>query len=115
MQTFQPDVVVLNAGFAHVIGFGPIIMGAEDVLKTHFVLPEAQIVATHMEAINHCLLTRAALKEYAFDNQIAQFVNVPEDGETLTFNANRGIVCARLPSPLSPWKISARFIFRCRA
>lgn len=33
MQTFQPDVVVLNAGFAHVIGFGPIIMGAEDVLK----------------------------------------------------------------------------------
>ncbi|WP_196209771.1 MBL fold metallo-hydrolase [Citrobacter sp. Res13-Sevr-PEB04-36] len=85
MQTFQPDVVVLNAGFAHVIGFGPIIMGTEDVLKTHFVLPEAQIVATHMEAINHCLLTRAALKEYAFDNQIAQFVNVPEDGETLTF------------------------------
>ncbi|HGY3716505.1 TPA: MBL fold metallo-hydrolase [Citrobacter gillenii] len=85
MQTFQPDVVVLNAGFAHVIGFGPIIMGAEDVLKTHFVLPEAQIVATHMEAINHCLLTRAALKEYVFDNQIAQFVNVPEDGETLTF------------------------------
>lgn len=85
MQTFQPDVVVLNAGFAHVISFGPIIMGAEDVLKTHFVLPEAQIMATHMEAINHCLLTRAALKEYAFDNQIAQFVNVPEDGETLTF------------------------------
>lgn len=85
MRTFQPGVVILNAGFAHVIGFGPIIMGAEDVLKTHFVLPEAQIVATHMEAINHCLLTRAALKEYARDNQIAQFVNVPEDGETLTF------------------------------
>ena len=85
MRTFQPGVVILNAGFAHVIGFGPIIMGAEDVLKTHFTLPEAQIVATHMEAINHCLLTRAALKEYACDNQIAQFVNVPEDGETLTF------------------------------
>ena len=42
-------------------------------------------MATHMEAINHCLLTRAALKEYACDNQIAQFVNVPEDGETMTF------------------------------
>ncbi|MBI1677054.1 MBL fold metallo-hydrolase [Citrobacter portucalensis] len=85
MRTFQPGVVIVNAGFAHVIGFGPIIMGAEDVLKTHFTLPEAQIVATHMEAINHCLLTRAALKEYTCDNQIAQFVNVPEDGETLTF------------------------------
>nr|ELJ1592211.1 MBL fold metallo-hydrolase [Escherichia coli] len=48
-------------------------------------LPEAQIVATHMEAVNHCLLTRDALKEYARDNQIIEFVNVPEDGETLTF------------------------------
>lgn len=82
---YQPDVVVLNAGFAHVIGFGPIIMGAEDVLKTHFTLPQAHIVATHMEAINHCLLTRAALREYARDNQIAEYVHVPEDGETLTF------------------------------
>lgn len=85
MSTFQPDVVVVNAGFAHVLGFGPIIMGAEDVLKTHFALPQAQIVATHMEAINHCLLTRDALRQYARDNQIAGFVNVPEDGETLTF------------------------------
>ncbi|HFZ8993950.1 TPA: MBL fold metallo-hydrolase [Citrobacter freundii] len=85
MTRYQPDVVILNAGFAHVIGFGPIIMGAEDVLKTHFMLPDAQIVATHMEAINHCLLTRAALREYAHDNQIAEYVHVPEDGETLTF------------------------------
>ncbi|WP_404873272.1 MBL fold metallo-hydrolase, partial [Klebsiella pneumoniae] len=27
----RPDVVVLNAGYAHVIGFGPIIMGKEDL------------------------------------------------------------------------------------
>lgn len=84
MRTFQPGVVIVNAGFAHVIGFGP-LSWARKMLKTHFTLPEAQIVATHMEAINHFLLTRAALKEYACDNQIAQFVNVPEDGETLTF------------------------------
>ena len=82
---FQPDVVVLNAGLAHVIGFGAIIMGAEDVLKTHLTLPDAQIVAVHMEALNHCLLTRAALREYVHDNQIAESVRVPEDGETLTF------------------------------
>lgn len=85
MTAFKPDVVVLNAGFAHIVGFGPIIMGAEDVLKTHFTLPDAQIVAVHMEAINHCLLSRAALREYARDNEIAERVHVPEDGETLTF------------------------------
>ena len=27
LQKHQPDIVVLNAGYAHVIGFGPIIMG----------------------------------------------------------------------------------------
>lgn len=32
----RPDVVVLNAGYAHVIGFGPIIMGKEDLLNVHF-------------------------------------------------------------------------------
>ena len=84
MRTFQPGVVILNAGFAHVIGFGPIIMGAEDVLKPTSRCPKHKLWRP-MEAINHCLLTRAALKEYACDNQIAQFVNVPEDGETLTF------------------------------
>jgi L-ascorbate metabolism protein UlaG (beta-lactamase superfamily) len=69
LQQHRPDVVVLNAGYAHVIGFGPIIMGQEDVLNVHFLLPQAKIVATHMEAINHCLLTRRALREYAEDNQ----------------------------------------------
>ncbi len=38
----RPDVVVLNAGYAHVIGFGPIIMGKEDLLNVHFTLPEAK-------------------------------------------------------------------------
>lgn len=41
MRTFQLGVVILDAGPAHVIGFGSIIMGAEDVLRTHFTLLEA--------------------------------------------------------------------------
>ena len=85
LQKHQPDVVVLNAGYAHVIGFGPIIMGQEDVLNVHFLLPQAKIVATHMEAINHCLLTRRALREYAEDNQISDVLSIPEDGESVQF------------------------------
>lgn len=85
LQKHQPDVVVLNAGYAHVIGFGPIIMGQEDVLNVHFLLPQAKIVATHMEAINHCLLTRHALREYVDANLIGDAVSIPEDGETVIF------------------------------
>jgi hypothetical protein len=85
LQQHRPDVVVLNAGYAHVIGFGPIIMGQEDVLNVHFLLPQAKIVATHMEAINHCLLTRRALREYAEDNQMSDVLSIPEDGESVQF------------------------------
>lgn len=85
LQQHRPDVVVVNAGYAHVLGFGPIIMGQEDVLNLHFLLPEAKIVATHMEAINHCLLTRSALREYVDANQIGELVSIPQDGETVIF------------------------------
>lgn len=85
LQQHQPDVVVVNAGYAHVIGFGPIIMGEQDVLNVHFLLPQAQIVAAHMEAINHCLLTRSALREYAEANQFSDALSIPQDGETVIF------------------------------
>ncbi|MCM7146620.1 MBL fold metallo-hydrolase [Enterobacter hormaechei] len=85
LQKHQPDIVVLNAGYAHVIGFGPIIMGEEDLLNVHFLLPQAKIVATHMEAINHCLLTRRALREYVDANEISDAVSIPQDGETVIF------------------------------
>lgn len=81
----QPDVVILNAGYAHVIGFGPIIMGEQDVLSVHFLLPQAKLMAVHMEAINHCLLTRRALREYAEANQFSDALSIPQDGETVIF------------------------------
>lgn len=83
LQKHQPDVVVLNAGYAHVIGFGPIIMGEEDVLNVHFLLPQAKIIAVHMEAINHCLLSRSALRDYVDANQIGEAVIIPRDGESV--------------------------------
>ncbi|WP_158146627.1 MBL fold metallo-hydrolase [Vibrio fluvialis] len=83
MKKEQPGVVILNTGWAHVLGFGPIIMGKEDVLKTHQVLPQAKIVATHMGAVNHVLVTTQEMREYAAANMISDFVFVPEDGETV--------------------------------
>lgn len=85
LRQYQPGVVIMNTGWAHLLRFGPIIFGKEDVLKAHNLLPHAQIVATHMEAVNHCLVTRRALLEYAEDNQIQAFVSAPEDGDSVTF------------------------------
>jgi len=81
----SPDVVVLNIGCATVDGIGAIIMGKQDALRTLEVLPSSMVVASHMEAVNHCLLSRAELREFAAQNGIQGKVLVPEDGETLAF------------------------------
>ncbi|MFK8257405.1 MBL fold metallo-hydrolase [Erwinia sp. AnSW2-5] len=85
MRKYRPGVVIMNTGWAHILGYGPIIFGKDDLLKAHRVLPEAQIVATHMEAVNHCLVTRHALLEYARDNHLQDFVSAPADGASVTF------------------------------
>ncbi|PLR52297.1 MBL fold metallo-hydrolase [Chimaeribacter arupi] len=85
LQRFQPDVVVLNTGYAVNDLYGPIIMGKEDTLRTHKMLPEATIVASHMESINHCLLTRAELREFSLEHGIQDKVLIPADGETMAF------------------------------
>ncbi len=82
---YQPDVVILNAGDARMQDFGPIIMGKDDVLHAHQVLPEAHIVAIHMEAVNHAMLSRKALADFLEKEHIRQYVSIPLEGETLNF------------------------------
>lgn len=81
-----PDVAVLNTGEATWATGDAIIMGADDVLRTHHALPGAQIIAVHMEALNHCVVTRDQVRALASEHDIADLVHVPDDGETLTFS-----------------------------
>ena len=85
LQRFRPEVVVMNTGNATNDRYGPIIMGKEDTLRTLTIVPEATLVASHMEAINHCLLTRAELRAYAEEQGISDQVLIPANGETMTF------------------------------
>lgn len=85
LQQFQPDVVVLNAGYAMSDHYGPIIMGKVDTLNTLKILPTATVVASHLESVNHCLLTRAELREFTLEHKIDDKVLIPDDGETLIF------------------------------
>ena len=79
----RPDVVVVNAGAAQFLEGDPITMTAEDVVRVCRAAPEARVIATHMEAINHCLLTRADLAEAIEDQGLSDRVGIPADSETL--------------------------------
>jgi len=86
LTQYEPEVIVLNAGYAQVTGYnGAIIMGKEDVLRAAQAVPDATVVATHMDAINHMRLSRKELKAYVQEKGIQERVEIPEDGATLKF------------------------------
>jgi L-ascorbate metabolism protein UlaG (beta-lactamase superfamily) len=70
-----PRVAVVHAGGAEFEEGGLIVMGIDDVREVAARVPT--VVAVHMEALNHCYLTRAALRAALPD------VLVPNDGEML--------------------------------
>lgn len=85
VNTCKPDVIVVNSGAAQFLEGDPITMTKEDILDVHRSQPKAQIVACHLEAVNHCLLTRASLQAYIEEHQADQAIFVPKDGESLSF------------------------------
>jgi len=78
LDRFEPDAVVLNGGAARFNRGEPITMGVEDVAAVREAT-DAAIAVVHMEAINHCLLSREELRSET------EGVLVPEDGEGIEF------------------------------
>ena len=81
LRSYSPGVVIVNCCDAQVSGFGSIIMSKEDVQAVYRAVPHATIIASHMEAVNHATLTRAALRAFIAEKGMTDRVRVPEDGE----------------------------------
>jgi L-ascorbate metabolism protein UlaG (beta-lactamase superfamily) len=76
---YKPSVIVVNAGAAQFLKGDPITMTGDDMVAVCQAAPGARVVAVHMEAINHCLLTR---EDLAFQLEAARVQAViPGDGE----------------------------------
>lgn len=80
---FKPDISVLNTGAARFLQGDPITMTADDVLMVAQVLPSTQIIAMHMDTINHCVLTRADLRKFAAQHKPLETILIPRDGDKL--------------------------------
>ncbi|MDX1526208.1 MAG: MBL fold metallo-hydrolase [Pseudidiomarina maritima] len=87
LKAEQPEVIILNTGAAVINGFeqAPILMGTSDTLRVHQMLPNATIVAVHMDAVNHMTVSRADLQQFVDTQEISAAVRIPADGETLSF------------------------------
>jgi len=84
LRKYEPAIVSVNAGAAQFLEGGPITMTADDVITTCQAAPKARVVAVHMEAINHCLLTRADLAFQLEAARVSDQVSIPNDGELVT-------------------------------
>ncbi|SFM34775.1 L-ascorbate metabolism protein UlaG, beta-lactamase superfamily [Gracilibacillus orientalis] len=85
IETHEPEIIVVNAGDNQFLEGGSLVMGKEDVYQVYQTAPNAKIIASHMEAVNHWTLSRKELKHFIDEKGISSNVLVPEDGESYLF------------------------------
>ena len=83
IREHAPAIIVVNAGEARFLEGAPIIMGLDDVVNVCKAAPQARVIAVHMEAVNHCVLTRDGLRAGLDRSGLASKVLIPRDGEEL--------------------------------
>lgn len=84
LSAYTPQIAVVNAGGARFNTGDPITMTAQDVGKVLQFAPQTKVVVVHLEAINHCLVTRADIRKYLEAEQLDQRAYIPSDGEIIS-------------------------------
>ncbi|NLR67719.1 MBL fold metallo-hydrolase [Chitinophaga varians] len=86
----RPPIVIANSGECHFTRENPVLApGITMTLTTGELkaitqlLPATTVVAVHMDAINHCSLTKAELRQYVAKEKLQKRIRVPNEGEVL--------------------------------
>ncbi|MEC0347176.1 MBL fold metallo-hydrolase [Peribacillus frigoritolerans] len=82
IDTNKPEIIVVNGGNNQFFEGGSLIMGKEDIYEVYKSAPNAQIIVSHMEAVNHWTLSKKELKSFLDEKGISSTVLIPEDGES---------------------------------
>ena len=81
ISLFHPEVIILICCEA-TAPFGRLIMNLSDIEKVCLKAPQTIVIASHLDSVNHALLTRKDIKDFVKDKGLSN-VRVPEDGETI--------------------------------
>jgi L-ascorbate metabolism protein UlaG (beta-lactamase superfamily) len=80
----KPDVIITHSGGAEMQGSGPIIMDGEQTVSICIDNPHSKVVAVHLEALDHCPVTRAMLRDLSEASNISdEQLLIPNDGESI--------------------------------
>lgn len=83
LEIEQPDIAILHSGGAQLDIGSPILMTLEEQLEFVSLAP-GRVIAVHLEALDHCGITRAKLKDALKAAGTLDRVDIPADGETIS-------------------------------
>jgi len=81
----RPEVTVVNADTARFTTGDPITTTAGEVAEVRHLASYIPVVAVHMKAINHYILTRSELRDLLDRENLSQRLHIPADGERMEF------------------------------
>jgi L-ascorbate metabolism protein UlaG (beta-lactamase superfamily) len=90
ISEFNPDIIITHSGGAQLPidaegNVATLLLDAESTIEIAKLAPQAKIVAIHMEALDHCPVTRDDVRNEAEAQNVSDRVITPELGEVLTF------------------------------
>ncbi|AWI04934.1 MBL fold metallo-hydrolase [Clostridium drakei] len=86
LEAYVPEIIISFAGAAQLTEGGiPITMDKEDIFNICNKAPNSKVIVVHMEAWNHCMLTRKKLRNFLKDKLLLTQVNIPENGDCIEY------------------------------
>ena len=82
ISRFHPGVIIVNC-CAATTPIGMLIMGLEDVERVCSDAPDALVIASHLDTVNHATVSSADVKQMALEKGLTQ-ICVPANGESIT-------------------------------
>lgn len=84
LTKLKPEISVVACGTAQLDIFQPLLMRMDDILKFVKNAPN-QVIANHLEAVNHCPTSRQQLKNEVSKIGLSDKIFIPNDGESKTY------------------------------
>lgn len=85
IRSHEPEITVIPAGGAHFDIGDDIIMGLNEAIYVG-QFSKKWVIANHLETLDHCPVTRKALRQEAIKQGIDHRFLIPNDGDTMCFD-----------------------------
>ena len=85
VRDFRPEIIITHSGGARFPDSDPIIMDEKQTIAVCRAAPNAVVIAVHLEALDHCPVTRDSLRSMAEGaGRPSHRLRIPTDGEVVS-------------------------------